>query len=157
MEGTDSMKMNFQKWIETVLKKIRKIGGKRGLWSVLGILVCLYLTYYCVIGGPDTGQVVFRLYMDSFTPPFLLFVIILVLYIAKMEKDFFRGFYLAFARKGKGVSRMELQRAVRAFGCAEKTAVTAGFITFMFGFLGIISSDNLNTPWADVQIWALTP
>ena len=55
-------------------------------------------------------------YCDVWVPMLQLCIIVLILYQAGMVKDFFRGFARAFARKGKGCSRMELRRSVEGSG-----------------------------------------
>ncbi len=109
--------------------KMGKVLKCRGLWSALGIAWVLYLGQG-IYGGPHRVWEIFR-HCDTWVPMLQFFIIVLILYQAGMEKDFFRGFARAFGRKGKGCSRMELQRSVGAVQCVEKAAVVACIITFM--------------------------
>lgn len=110
-------------------EKMGKVLKCRWLWSALGIAWVLYLGLG-IYGGPRRVWEIFR-YCDTWVPMLQLFIIVLILYQAGMVQDFIRGFARAFGRKGKGCSRMELQRSGRAVQCAEKAAVTACIITFM--------------------------
>lgn len=111
------------------LGKMGKVLKCRWLWSALGIAWVLYLGLG-IYGGPHRVWEIFR-HCDTWVPMLQFFIIVLILYQAGMEKDFFRGLARAFGRKGKGCSRMELQRSVGAVQCVEKAAVVACIITFM--------------------------
>ena len=115
--------------MKNFMEKLRKIMRCRGLWSALGIVWVLYLGQG-IYGGPRRVWEIIR-YCDTWVPMLQLCIIVLILYQAGMEKDFFRGLARAFGRKGKGCSRMELQRSVGAVQCVEKAAVVACIITFM--------------------------
>lgn len=131
------------------LGKMRKVLKCRGLWSALGIAWVLYLGQG-IYGGPHRVWEIFR-YCDTWVPMLQFFIIALILYQAGMEKDFFRGFTRAFGRKGKGCSRMELQRSVGAVQCVEKAAVLACIITFLTNamdmFAGGFSSTTLENSY----------
>ncbi len=118
-------------------EKMGKVLKCRWLWSALGIAWVLYLGLG-IYGGPRRVWEIFR-YCDTWVPMLQFFIIALILYQAGMEKDFFRGFARAFGRKGKGCSRMELQRSVRAVQCVEKAAVTACIITFMMCIMDMLA------------------
>ena len=112
--------------------KLRRYFKSRILWSVLGIGFLVYL------GSGLLGYDFLwrnRYFFDVVSPVLFLFAPALVLYISGMEKDFCQGVRRAFSRKGKGASRMELQRAVKAFGCAEKAMLVTGVIVSGAGFM----------------------
>ena len=119
------------------LKKLGKVLGCRWLWSALGIAWILYLGL-AIYGGPRRVWEIIR-YCDTWVPMLQLCIIVLILYQAGMEKDFFRGFARAFARKGKGCSRMELRRSVGAVRCVEKAAVVACIITFLMNIMDMLA------------------
>lgn len=122
--------------------RLRKLYGSRTLWSILGIGLWLYFAV-AAYGGMAGVRRLF-IYYDAVTVLLMGWGIMLVLYLAGMEKDFWHGIWRVFSRKGKGVSRMELCRAVKAFGCAEKTAVASGIVICMTGVMDMLSGlDNL--------------
>ena len=108
-------------------KKVRrKIVIGRWLISLLGIGVVVYLSL--VNFGFVTWKELYVQYFNSISLIWMVSVILVVLFIAGAEKDFFKGLRIVFS-KPKNVSRMELQRAVRAVGCAEKAAVVSGIVS----------------------------
>nr|WP_305135279.1 LuxR C-terminal-related transcriptional regulator [uncultured Acetatifactor sp.] len=119
------------------LKKLGKVLGCRWLWSALGIAWILYLGL-AIYGGPRRVWKIIR-YCDVWVPMLQVCIIVLILYQAGMVKDFFRGFARAFARKGKGCSRMELRRSVEAVRCVEKAAVVACIITFLMNIMDMLA------------------
>ena len=119
------------------MEKLRKILGCRGLWSALGIAWVLYLGLG-IYGGPRRVWEIIR-YCDIWVPMLQLCIIVLILYQAGMEKDFFRGLARAFGRKRKGCSRMELRRSVGAVQCVEKAAVVACIITFLMNIMDMLA------------------
>ena len=121
--------------MEKIRNGLQKVFGNKILWLALtaaGLLYCLRIMY-------DTNflETVYRLW-DGLAAGVMILVIALVLYIAGMGRDFLWGFYRAFSKKGKGISRMELQRMVKAFDCAEKAAVTGGIVIFILGILDVL-------------------
>lgn len=122
-----------------IRNRLQKLFGNKVLWlalAVAGLLYCLRIMY-----GANLLETVYRLW-DGLTATVMILVIAFVLYIAGMGRDFLRGFYRAFSKKGKGISRMELQRMVKAFDCAGKAAVAGGIIIFVLGILDVLSSTN---------------
>lgn len=136
--------------MKKILEILRKICKCRVLWAVLGIVWVLY--FGLALFGGLYGMQKILIYYDAAFLLLLLCVVILVLYLAGMEKDFFRGFYRAFAGKGKGVSWMELRRAVKAFECAEKTTVIGAVMIYMLGFTDMLTS--MSAPrWDSMELF----
>ena len=122
---------------------LSKICRNRVLWSVIGILLILYL--FIGMHGVSLVQR-FGVYFDGMTPAFLGAVVLLMLYISGMVKDFLNGFRIAFTRK-ETFPAAKIRRAVRAFNCAERTAVAAGVILCLTGFMDMLSGiHNYSSP-----------
>lgn len=134
-----------------IFSKIRKVFRCRVLWAVLGFA---WVIYFClaIFGGASNLELIFKL-IDWGVPLLLFCVVVLVLYLAGIEKDFFRGFRWVFARKGKGIARMELQRAARAFQCAEKTAVVASIIVVMLCVMDVLLNTRIPDPDSMDLFW----
>lgn len=107
----------------------------RWLWSIAGTLLILYF-YLGIHGGARLFENI-GIYFDGIIPLLLGGTVLLVLYMSGMVKDFARGFRMAFTGRGE---EKEIKRAVKAFGCAERTAVTAGVILLMTGTMDMLSS-----------------
>ena len=73
-----------------------KICRNRVLWSVVGILLVLY--FFIGMHGISLVQRL-GVYFDGMTPAFLGAVVLLMLYISGMVKNFLNGFRIAFSRK----------------------------------------------------------
>ena len=138
--------------MKNFMEKLRKIMRCRGLWSALGIVWVLYLGQG-IYGGPRRVWEIIR-YCDTWVPMLQLCIIVLILYQAGMEKDFFRGLARAFARKGKGCSRMELKRSVGAVQCVERAAVVACIITFLMNIMDMLAGGFSATMLENVEIFA---
>lgn len=148
-KGGSEMK-NFRE--KKFLKKLGKVLGCRWLWSALGIAWILYLGL-AIYGGPRRVWEIIR-YCDVWVPMLQLCIIVLILYQAGMEKDFFRGLARAFARKGKGCSRMELRRSVGAVRCVEKAAVVACIITFLMNIMDMFAGGFSRSMLENADIFA---
>lgn len=135
------------------LAKLRKVLRCRWLWSVLGIAWVLYLGL-AIYGGPHRVQKIFS-YCDTWVPGLQLCIIVLILYQAGMEKDFFRGIARIFARKGKGYSRMELRRSVGAVQCVEKAAVVACIITFLMNIMDMFADGFSGTMLENADLFVM--
>lgn len=132
-------------------KNLVKIYRNRILWSVVGILLVLY-----VFMGMH-GMLLFQrigMYFDGITPVFLGMAILLTLYISGMVKDFLNGFRIAFARKGSFPAE-KIRRAVTAFRCAEQTAVAASAVLCLIGFMDMLSSFLLNSNESSAELYFL--
>jgi DNA-binding CsgD family transcriptional regulator len=138
--------------MKNFMEKLRKIMRCRGLWSALGIVWVLYLGQG-IYGGPRRVWEIIR-YCDTWVPMLQLCIIVLILYQAGMEKDFFRGLARAFARKGKGCSRMELKRSVGAVQCVERAAVVACIITFLMNIMDMLAGGFSAAMLENVEIFA---
>lgn len=116
----------------------KKGNGKGGffqtriLTGVIGILLLLYLVVASTVG---TNLKQLRvMYWDVTLFWGILFMAALVLYLGRMEKDFFSAWRLAFSKR-QGVSRMELQSAVNAVGCAERAVLLSEIAISLFGLV----------------------
>ena len=110
--------------------KVRKFWGNRGLWGI----VCFLLTMYFVIMngmGIKGFKQFYLMYVDGWLMGPIVIFAALVIYLARMEKDFFRGFRIAFSRK-MSVSRMELQKALIAVEYAEKSIALSTVLCIVF-------------------------
>ena len=124
-------------------KNLVKIYRNRILWSVVGILLVLY-----VFMGMH-GMLLFQrigMYFDGITPVFLGMAILLTLYISGMVKDFLNGFRIAFARKGSFPAE-KIRRAV--------TAVAASAVLCLIGFMDMLSSFLLNSNESSAELYFL--
>ena len=104
----------------------------RILGGVVGILLFLYMLMVLTVGTDLKELRVMYWSLDGFL--FLLFMVALLLYLGRMEKDFFRAWRLAFSGR-QGVSRMELQSAVNAVGYAEKAVMLSEVALSLFGLI----------------------
>lgn len=75
--------------------------------------------------------------IDIPTVLYMLLPQVLLLYVTGMGRHFVNGFRVAFAEKG-GVSRMELQLAVRAIRFSGIIAIITAVINAMFGCVTIL-------------------
>lgn len=109
---------------------IRGFLHTRTLGGVVGIGVILYCMMG-LVGWPDLKQ--FRaMYVADGITFFLFFAMAaLIMYIGRIEKDFFSAWRLAFSQK-QGGSRMELQKAVNAVGYVEKAIILSEIAVIMF-------------------------
>nr|WP_296485410.1 helix-turn-helix transcriptional regulator [uncultured Acetatifactor sp.] len=133
------------------MKKEKRKTGK--VWyrtiEILACIIAFAMAWMMTFGTGDMGNL-YKMYGDL--PTLLLIVVsaLLVLVFAGIEKDFFGGFRLAFTRR-KGISRMELQRALNAFRYVERTVVLTAVIAMVFPLTDIFYHlDGIN-------IWALGP
>ncbi len=118
---------------------MKKKGSRKGgffqtriLTGVIGILLLLYLVVASTVG---TNLKQLRvMYWDVTLFWGILFMAALVLYLGRMEKDFFSAWRLAFSKR-QGVSRMELQSAVNAVGCAERAVLLSEIAISLFGLV----------------------
>ncbi len=118
---------------------MKKKGSRKGgffqtriLTGVIGILLLLYLVVASTVG---TNLKQLRvMYWDVTLFWCILFMAALVLYLGRMEKDFFSAWRLAFSKR-QGVSRMELQSAVNAVGCAERAVLLSEIAISLFGLV----------------------
>lgn len=115
--------------------KVRKLLGNRGFWAI----ICFLLTmYYIIINGIGINS--FKTFYAEYVNGWLLGPIVifaaLVIYLARMEKDFFRGFRIAFSGK-MSVSRMELQKALNAMEYAEKSIVLSTVLCIVFPLVDV--------------------
>ena len=127
-------------------KKGSGMGGffqTRILTGVVGILLFLYMLMVLTV-GTDLKQMRI-MYWDLTGFLLILFMVALLLYLGRMEKDFFRAWRLAFSRK-QGVSRMELQSAANAVGYAEKAVLLSEIAISLFGLIDCLyHMDNVIT------------
>ena len=106
----------------------------RILTGVVGILLFLYMLVVLTVGTDLKKLRAMYWSLDGFQ--FLLLMVALLLYLGRMEKDFFRAWRLAFSgRQGVSVSRMELQSAVNAVGYAEKAVLLSEIAISLFGLI----------------------
>ena len=116
--------------MEKKRNRIRKMFGNRVFWGIICFILNMYF-FIAVTCGFHNWKEIYLMYVDGWTFwPIFMFAA-LVIYMARMEKDFFRGFKIAFSRQ-VSVSRMELQKAVSAMGYAEKAVVFSGVLSTVF-------------------------
>jgi len=99
---------------------------------LVGCIVIIILTAISCGGAIMFGRVI-----DIPTFLYMLLPQVLLLYVTGMGKHFVNGFRVAFADKG-GVSRMELQLAVRAIRFSGTIAIITAVINAMFGCVSIL-------------------
>ena len=120
-----------------ILEKEKRKTGRtwtRGIWIVLSALGML-VVWSMEFGFYSPGNF-YKMYVD--VPTFLLIVVtvLLVLLIAGVEKDFIRGFGLAFSRK-KGVSRIELQKSLKTIQYVERTVMLVAILVLVVPLVDI--------------------
>lgn len=115
---------------------VRKVFGNRVLWGALWLLLLIYTSTVAFFGFHSFKQY-YAMYTDGMTLFIIVMSVLLLLYVARAEKDFFRGFRIAFSRK-RGVSRMELQRSLQAMEHARRAVVGMGIVSFLIPLI-----DNL--------------
>ena len=99
---------------------------------MVGILLFLYLLMALTV-GTDLKQL-WAMYWNVTWIEIILFMVALLLYLGRMEKDFFSAWRLAFSKR-QGVSRMELQSAVNVVGYAERAVLLSGIAISLFGLV----------------------
>ena len=78
--------------------KVRKFFGNRGLWGIVCFLLIMYYVIASGIGIRSFKEFYIK-YIDGWILGPIIILAALVIYLARMEKDFFRGFRIAFSRK----------------------------------------------------------
>lgn len=134
--------------------KVRKFLGNRGFWGI----VCFLLTMFFIIVnamGINSLKRFYVEYVDGWLfGPIVIFAA-LVIYLARMEKDFFRGFRIAFSRK-MSVSRMELQKALNAMEYAEKSIILSTVLCIVFPLIDMFyHMDNITVMGPVLAIMSL--
>lgn len=124
--------------------KVRKIAGNRLLWGMVGWLLVIY--YFVVVTcGLDNFKDIYKMYWDLVDFWSILILTALAIYMARIEKDFYKGFKIAFSRR-VSVSRMELQKAVNALGYTEKMIILITIFLLVFPLTDIFyHMDNVAT------------
>lgn len=115
--------------------KVRKFLGNRGLWGIVCFLLVMYYVIACGI-GINSFKVFYVEYVNGWLFGPIVILAALVIYLARMEKDFFRGFRIAFSRK-MSVSRMELQKALKAMEYAEKSVMLSTVLCVVFPLVDV--------------------
>ena len=135
MEETPQQKEK-QKMEEVHMKKlmyhIGRIGKSKLFLFLAGCIIIIIL-----IAISCGGVVMFGRVIDIPTLLYMLLPQVLLLYVTGMGKPFVNGFKVAFAEKG-GVSRMELQLAVKAIRFSGTIAIITAVINAMFGCVSIL-------------------
>ena len=112
--------------------RIGKIVKSKLFLFLAGCIVIIILTALSCGGVHMFGRVI-----DIPTFIYMLLPQVLLLYVTGMGKHFVNGFRVAFAEKG-GVSRMELQLAVRAIRFSGTIAILTAVINTMFGGVSVL-------------------
>ena len=103
--------------------KVRKFFGNRGFWGIVCFILNMYfIAVNCGIYGLKQFYLMY-VNVWGFLP--ITVFAALAIYLARMEKNFFRGIQIAFSRK-RNVSRIELQKALNAIEYAEKNGAEYG-------------------------------
>lgn len=125
-----------------------KVWGK-GIGILAGVIL-LILGWELSFGIHHSLKEFYIMYADFTTLLLILAPVLLVMLIAGIEKDFFRGFRLAFSGK-KGISRIELSRSMKAFGYVERIVVLAAVVSLVFPLTDVFYHTD------DWSLWALGP
>lgn len=143
------------------VKKAGWVSVVRWLVSLAGLGVFLYFSGS--LAGFASWKELSIFYFDGLYLAWLVIAVLLVLYLAGAEKDFVRGFRIVFSRV-RGVSRMELQRVARAFGCVEKAAAVSGIAGVAMGAIDLslhlyrdMSPESIGMCLAALFIYVLYP
>lgn len=104
----------------------------RILTGLVAILLLLYLLIASTVGTNLKQLRAMYWNISGFWG--ILFMAALLIYLGRMEKDFFSAWRLAFSKR-QGVSRMELQIAVNAVGYAEKAVLLPEIAISLFGLV----------------------
>ncbi len=115
--------------------RVRKFLGNRGFWAI----ICFLLTMYFIIMngiGINSFKTFYAEYVNGWLLGPIVIFAALAIYLARMEKDFFRGFRIAFSRK-MSVSRMELQKALNAMEYAEKSIMLSTVLCIVFPLVDV--------------------
>lgn len=114
--------------------KLRKFFGNRGYW---GLVVFVLVVHFVGVNGGVNSMKQFRLmYVDGWIFGPMVIIVALAIYLARMEKDFFRGIQIGFSRQ-KGISRIELQKALNAVEYAEKAIVLSAVLAVVFPLIDV--------------------
>ena len=109
-----------------MLRRVKRVFGNKLLWFLVGIASFLFFLVLIFSGGDIRWGL--RSYTDAPILICLVLLFVFLMWITGLGKDFINGFRLAFAKK-KAVTRMELQRAVKAMEFACRIAVVECVIT----------------------------
>ena len=139
--------------------KVRKFFGNRGLWGIVCFLLIMYYVIASGIGIRSFKEFYIK-YIDGWILGPIIILAALVIYLARMEKDFFRGFRIAFSRK-MSVSRMELQKALKAMEYAEKSIILSTVLCIVFPlvdmFYHIENTAAMGPIFAIISLYLLYP
>ena len=113
-------------------KRIRMIAGNRLFVLLVGS--GLLLAFMGVMNG---GLHIFVRCLDLPTLLYMLLPQLLFFYVTGMWKAFVNGFRIAFSRK-EGISRMELQLAVKAINFSGKIAMITAVVLAMMGGISVL-------------------
>lgn len=110
--------------------KFRKVLKSRALWGMICFVLCMW--FYAVVGcGIHNLKQFYLMYYNGNSFWQIIIITAVAIYVARIEKDFFRGLKIAFSRQ-MGVSRMDLQRAVNAMEYTEKSIILATVLSLVF-------------------------
>ena len=109
-----------------MLRRVKRVFGNKLLWFFVGIAA--FLLFLVLIFSEGDIRWGFHYYTNAPMLICLVLLFVFLMWITGLGKDFINGFRLAFAKK-KAVTRMELQRAVKAMEFACRIAVVECVIT----------------------------
>ena len=118
--------------MKKIIYQLTRIVKSKLFLFIVGCTVIIALTTLSCGGVVMFGRVI-----DIPTFIYMLLPQVLLLYVTGMGKHFRNGFRIAFSEK-EGISRMELQLAVRAVRFSGIIAIITAVINAMFGCVSIL-------------------